>query len=174
MQTKEWDSPNKMRFNSGVKVFDRQCVICSTGNIIAPTQYSGFIRSENVLECNGISHEPGYLRKFDLDAGMWRGLYSVVRNEVMKLTESSDVILYQFHHYSNCRAGIRRGCCGSSRELKEVRKVIDGYVITDTKHHYLWSIVMNHNYSAGSKILKECLKYITSPEEPFEDLRRIP
>lgn len=69
MKKIEWINPNKMKFESGFKTFDKQTRCISTGNVVAHTQLSGYVRPKDETECNGFVRDEGVLQKYDLEQG---------------------------------------------------------------------------------------------------------
>ena len=123
MKEKTWDTPNKMHFASGFATFDRQTNIITTGNVIANTQYSWFIRSYYETECNGFSFPPGHLQMSDLKFFTKEGLPEEVVGFIRKIDTGESVILYNFHHW-----------LGPSHRP---RLVMDGWVLTDSEHNHI-------------------------------------
>lgn len=145
----EWINGNKMRFESKHKTFNRQTNIISTGNIIANTEYGGFIRAHNeVINPVGEKREPGFLQDFDLRPFKESlGISYPIEKKVKEYLKEKAGILYCFFHYS-------RG-----------KRIIDGYVLTDTDHNYIEFWYRNQHWRSNDAI-KEALKYIANgPEE---------
>lgn len=156
MEEKKWENPNKMLCESGHKAFDRQTVCISFGNVISPTQYSSFIRSRDAVECSGQTFPHGHLRDFDLASAKWEGMPAWVFRAVKELTDTREIILYQFHHYENCRG--RGGW--SHRQTKERRKVIDGYIATTPDHKLIRKFYVNSNHESARKILGYAERFV--------------
>ena len=66
MKEHEWATPNRMKFDSLHKTFNRQVSCISTGNHIGNTVYSSYIRAYNQTECNGHTFPKGHLQEYDL------------------------------------------------------------------------------------------------------------
>ncbi len=81
--------------DTGWKTFDRQTNCISTGNMIANTQLSLYIRPYRETECNGNAFKPGELLEADLKAFGYRPPDDVMDILRDKGREKS-VILYMF------------------------------------------------------------------------------
>ena len=132
MKKIEWANPNKMVINTGHKTFDRQCCVVSTGNVIAPTQYSCYVRAQNNTECNGFQFPAGHLRDGDLKN--MDDMPSYVRKYVLSQTEVDKAIVYQFFHYASGK------------------NIIHGYVVTDSAHKLLRKFVIGPTCKSYSVI----------------------
>ena len=148
MKQKEWIHGNKMRFDSLPKTFNRQTRCISTGNVIADTQLSYYIRPYTETECNGRTNPPGHLQDFDLKAFDMR-LPTYIIRRVRELTRDRAAILYHFFYYS-----------GDGR--------IDvGAVLTTTSdegNKLLVTWYLGHREKRASA-LDEAIKYITNRED---------
>lgn len=133
-------NPNKMLMESGHKTFDRQTNLVTTGNVIASTQYSGYIRPYEETECNGRTVRKGELQNFDLRP--FGRLPYHVEKEVRAYAKEKSVILYMFFHYN-----------GSGN------KIIHGYVITDTDHQLIESYVTGPTHKSMN-VIEECKQYV--------------
>jgi hypothetical protein len=136
----EWETSNKMKFNSSFKTFDKQTRILTTGNAMHDTQFSMYIRPKNETECNNAKFKVGHLRDWDLNN--FKNIPYYVKEDIEKRTENKPVILYEFHHYSNGR------------------KIVDGYVATDTNYKKLKTYYTNPNMKSQSAV-NEASKYIS-------------
>ncbi len=92
----------KMIINSDFKTFNKQTNCISKGNVIANTQYSGYIRPYTEIECNGKINEKGFLRDYDLqffgeDCKNW----SNIKDYVKSITTEKGCMLYEFSYYSS-------------------------------------------------------------------------
>jgi len=134
-----FDNPNKMHIETGCKTFDQQTVLVTTGNVIAPTQHSGFIRAWNETQCNGMTFAPGHLQQFDLEN--WERLPRYVRGFIQAVAVDKSVILYEFGHFS------------------KGKRLIDGYVVTDRDHRLLHKFYERSGKSYG--IVDTCAEYVT-------------
>jgi hypothetical protein len=136
----EWENPNKMKFDSPFKTFNKQTRVISTGNAIHDTQFSFFIRPKTEMECNNAKFDVGHLR--DTDLGYFGNLPYDVRKDVEQKTETKPAILYQFKHYQNGRI------------------IVDGYVLTDTNYKHLKTYYTNQNNKSIGAV-EEAKKYIS-------------
>lgn len=59
-------TPNRAEAITGIKAFDDQCQGVMTGNVMANTFYSSYIRPRRERDCNGARYEVGHLQNFDL------------------------------------------------------------------------------------------------------------
>lgn len=100
MKNKEWINGNKMKFESGFKAFDKQTQVISTGNVVARTQLSGFVRPKSETECNGFVRDEGVLQKYDLEQGFLSSLLPYrLKGDVAKLAdENGGCIAYLFFY----------------------------------------------------------------------------
>lgn len=138
-----WHDRDHMVFESGHKTFDRQVDLITPGNVIGAVQFSGYIRPYTETSCGPNDRVPGYFRDYDLE--WWIDVADIppkILNFVVGVTESSPVILYEFHHYLHDR------------------RVTHGYVITTTGHQLLKSFVTGPTYKSRW-VIKEAIKYIT-------------
>lgn len=67
MQKVTWDNPNKMHIESEYKTFNKQTNYIGTGNVIANTQFSTFVRPFTETKCNGYDFQEGHLQNYDLN-----------------------------------------------------------------------------------------------------------
>ena len=143
MKEKEWVTPNKMRFESGHKAFDRQTNCIGRGNVWASTQFSNYIRARTCTESNmKTDYEEGYLRNFDLKP--FHGLPIRVRRRVEALTECDSVCLYRFSHW----------------DYGSKSRIVHGYVITGAGDVLLGYFVTGPTRKSENVIL-EAIRYIT-------------
>lgn len=133
----------KQIVNTGLKIFDKQTNLISTGNVMANTQFSSFVRPYNKTEVNGKTREPGALMCFDLQE--FHKLPKAIDDLIRDVNRKDSVILYEFHYYSN------------------KRKLIVGYIITDRYYNLLHKHV-NYGFHGIRRLscLNEVLKYITN------------
>lgn len=141
MKEIEWVNDNKMLFESGHKTFNKQTKLITTGNHLGNTQYSLFVRSFEETECNGHENEKGELQKWDLDN--FKDLPIDIREEIEALLKNRGGILNEFRYW------------------KGDKKILVGYILTDTEHNFIesWN-VLKTTKSYG--ILDECKKYIVN------------
>jgi hypothetical protein len=136
-------NPNKMDFESGHKTFDRQTNYLGTGNVLANTQHSSYIRSANDFDCPPLKDiKKGQLRDLDLKSFTYVTavrLPYLVEKYIKEVTEDQPIILYQLRHFNNGE------------------KKVDGYIITDTNYNHLATFVLNQR--AYESVL-EARKYL--------------
>lgn len=112
MKEKVWATPNRMLIETDHRTFDRQTNVISTGNVIANTQLSLYVRGELRVKCWGPeTRKPGHLRDYDLRS--WPEMPRLVRELVLRETkgrEDSVWVSSFFHHNGS-------------------RKVVHGYII---------------------------------------------
>lgn len=149
MKKKEWATPNRMRFDSAHKTFNRKVDLISTGNVWGSVQTSGYVRPYSEAECNGFTRPPGHLRDFDLK-GFTQMPQHVLRY-ILSVTENKSVIVYKFFHV--CNRGYWKG----------ESKTVHGWVITSTGPEYrlLRYFVTGPTWKSES-VLLEAIKYITN------------
>lgn len=91
----EWVTPNRMKFESGFKTFDKQVDYISSGNVISNVQHSSIVRPYS--DTNGGMCKPGSCRKFDIDnMSHTRSIPSSIRTWLAEHPEEK-VWLYDFH-----------------------------------------------------------------------------
>lgn len=100
MKKIEWINNNKMRMESGNKTFDKQCLVISKGNTIAPTQLSFIVRPKyDILNSVNERCPESHLQNFDLKSLFLE--WSWYRSQIAELSnEYKGVYVYQFFHYS--------------------------------------------------------------------------
>ena len=141
MKKIEWINPNKMKFESPYKTFNKAVVCISDGNVIGDTQVSSFFRARNDLECNGFVNPKGHLQDWDLTEGMLQNFPHYVKSYIRKNFEDKRGIAYNFFYYKN----------GEKHDI--------GYVITTTDNKLLE--IWYCGTWKSREALKECIKYIT-------------
>ena len=84
---------NKMIINSDFKEFNKQTNYIGSGNVIASTQKSMYIRNRFETECNGIKYNIGYLQDYDLQyfRDIPKSLRDIIHNSDKKM------VLYEFY-----------------------------------------------------------------------------
>lgn len=133
----------KQIIDTGFKIFDKQTNLITTGNVIANTQFSNYIRPYNETKVNGITRRPGVLMNFDLQ--YYHNLPKSINDFLKDINRKGSVILYEFHYYSR------------------KRKLVVGYVVTDRNKNLLYKYVNNNShYIKRLNCLYEVLKYITN------------
>ena len=143
---KEWVTPNRMRFESLHRTFNRQVDCISIGNVIGHVQLSGYIRPRNETECNHFTFEKGHLQEYDLN-WLLKDFPYYVKEFVRTLdyAESHTTIGYEF------------------RLWRGAQKTVIGYVVTagaDAGHKLLKQWVVGRDWRAGS-VVSEAIKHIT-------------
>lgn len=84
----------KQIINSGWKEFDNQTNCITTGNVIANTQYSSFIRPWKERECNNNIFPEGDLMRFDIEH--FGRLPEAIDKYLRDKNRQDSVILYEF------------------------------------------------------------------------------
>jgi len=123
MKKIEWVTPNKMLIDTGHKTFDRQTNYIDTGNVIANTQHSGYIRAFQQTGHAGLTYGPGELQAFDLDG--FRDIPAHVKKYVREQAHARSVILYRFFHHNSKRT-ITHGWVVTTDNYTLLRSVITG------------------------------------------------
>lgn len=146
MKDSQWLTPNRMKFDSQHKTFNRQVNCISHGNVFAATQTSSYVRAFNTLECNGRINAPGHLQEWDLTQGALKNFDDLVKSWIRANVRDKDVVAYQFYHY--------RG----------KRKIVHGYVITSGYNdgHKLIRTFYWRNTEKSRSVIDEAIKYITN------------
>ena len=147
MKPTTYITPNRVDIHTGHATFDRQCDCLMTGNVIANTQLSYYIRPENQLECNGRVHAPGHLREFDLKSF---SLPYHVRNAVLEATKDEIAILYEIRHW-----------VGSKRQ-DNLRKIVHGYILTRGyyENHRFINMFFTNPSNKSRDVIRECVLFI--------------
>lgn len=142
MKKTEWINGNKMKFESESKTFNKQCDLITTGNVWGGVQFSQYIRPTNEVACNGATFPPGHLRDYDLKP-FNLGRFPYVLKAVKEYADAGkQVILYKFRHFHG------------------QREIINGFVITDSRHRLLKKFYTGPTYKSMS-VIDEAVKYIT-------------
>lgn len=145
MEKARWDSPNKMHIESGFKAFDKQTTLITTGNVIAPTQTSWYIRPFNDVVNGAYVGKPGEFLEYDLKHflhGVPDYMLKILRDE----SRTESYILYKFF--------IRN---------QEHKTQTIGYVLTDSNYKYITSQVIcpiGCSYEKREAALSEAMRYI--------------
>ena len=143
MKKAHWDTPNKMRFESPHKTFNRQCKLIVVGNQIGDVVYSNYVRAYSEIECNGFMNPPGHLQNWDLVSNIVSNILpGDIREEVRELTREAGGIIYNFHHWN-----------------RDTR-IDDGFVLT-TRNHKLIKVWYSTNNWRARGAVDEAVKYIT-------------
>jgi len=117
-----WKTPNRAEINTGCKTFDEQCQGVMTGNVIANTFLSLFIRPRAERKCNGFDFAYGELQTADLKPFAQPNLCA--RNVLSYIStlpraETDQLLLTLVFHYARDRFGRKK-------------MVVHGAIITDT------------------------------------------
>ena len=146
MKKSEWVTPNRMKFESLHKTFNRQVNLISTGNQMCNTVRSFFIRAFNELECNGRLNEPGQLQEYDLNNFQDKYYPSDlggVKDFIRREGKTKRFILYVFFHYNG------------------EKKITHGAIVTDAEHNHIRSCVFIFSGKSIS-VIEEARKYVTN------------
>lgn len=144
----EFDNPDKMKFESAHKTFNRQTNVISPGNVIATTQYSSYIRPyTEVVNPVGQQVAPGVLQTFDLRSFQDYRISHAILQEVRRLTHDVQGILYLFKHYTS-----------------DHHVMLDGLVLTTPEREHVKTWYLNSDWRAGSAV-DEARRYIAHHEE---------
>lgn len=158
MKKLEFANPNKIRFKSPLKSFDKYVNYITAGNAITDGQLSYYVRSyndegEGLMDYPENKRVPGHLRQFDLNG--FKNVPDDVR-EYLEEIRDKEVILYNFYYARMDGSGNR------------IRYDV-GWVVTDThknNHKLLRYFVSGGNYSSKrEQCLLEIIKYITDDKE---------
>ena len=149
MKEKIWSKDGmKQIINSGWKEFDKQTNTIFTGNVMANTQYSSFIRPYKKVECNGNIHREGHLMNFDLQPFRRWNIPNAIMSILKDKNREKSVILYMFF---------------TTNKYKRVEPF--AFVITDEKYkliHYCVIVRYGQNASKRYNAVQEALDYITA------------
>lgn len=141
MKTVEWATPNRMKFDSDHKTFNRQVSMIGKGNVWGNTQHSSFIRPSNETSCNGRVNEKGHLQRYDLKVFYKIMDRSHVDTASLLVDKHNGGILYAFFHYN-----------GSQR-------VYDGGILTTRDYRLIRRFYVG-SYKQQS-IVDEAINYLT-------------
>ena len=137
----------KMLIDSGWKEFDRQTNLIDTGNVIANTQYSSFIRPWKETKCNGYTNPEGHLTNYDLKPFRNYWIPEDIEKYLIDHNRQESSILYMFF--------VRD---------KEGHVEPFSFVVTDYHHRLIMYRVRSYRGQRYMKRLiatKEAIKYIT-------------
>lgn len=137
----------KQVISSGWRLFDRQTNCISTGNVIADTQFSSFVRPWRETECNGFIRPEGHLMDFDLGPFRKYGIPGRIMDILKDREREDSVILYMFFV---CRDDAICPFC---------------WVVTTGEHKLIRSVIVRSYGEHASKrvsALNEILEYITN------------
>lgn len=136
----------KMLVTTGFKTFDKQTNYIGTGNVMANTQYSSFIRPWSETECNGFIRPCGELMYYDMKPFSEYRIPIPIRDIIEDKERKESVILYLFF--------IRR-----NHQLEPLC-----WVLTDYHHNLLKKYVWNWTVKRETAML-EIIKYITNEKQ---------
>lgn len=141
MKQHEWVTPNRMKFESEHKTFNRQVDCISSGNVIGRVQLSGFVRPYKEVECNGRVNPKGHLQEYDL-GWLLKDFPCYVKDYIRKHGKDKSLIGYEFRYWR----GNRKHVCG--------------YVVTtgDEKLMKYWFF----NGKKSLSVIHEAIKYIST------------
>lgn len=146
MKAIKWINPNRMRFESPHKAFNRQCRLISTGNQIGDVVYSNYVRPYTEIHCNSFTRPPGHLQEYDLTLNLVGRVPGYIADGVREKGRDNTLILYQIHHWS--------------RE----RQIVDGWILT-MGHNDSYKLVkvwyINRDWRAMGAV-DEVVKYISN------------
>lgn len=143
MKKKQWENPNKMRFESLHKTFNKQCRCISIGNQIGDVVYSSFVRPYNEIKCNGFTNTKGHLQEYDLN-WLLEGLPSYVKDWIRDYAKTKSIIAYHFFY--------------RNRE----RKIDIGYIVTTPDYKLLKKWYASFRNYKRDDALDKAIKYITN------------
>lgn len=126
MKKIEWINPNKMKFESEHKEFNRQCKYITRGNQIGDVVLSGYVRSYEETECNGFTNEKGHLQDYDLNWLLEDAPY-FVKDWIRDYAKKVSVIGYCFFYRKN-GSKISIGYAVTTPEYKKAKLLRKWYV----------------------------------------------
>ena len=136
----EWVTPNRMRFESLHKTFNRQVSMIGTGNQIGNTILSSYIRPYDRTECNGRHNLPGHLQEYDL-GWIVKEAPEIAKDWVRQHGKTQSFILYLFFHWRNGN------------------RIIHGAIITDGEHNHAETFYLGGTVKSIS-VIDEARKYV--------------
>jgi len=142
IKKKEWVTPNRMRFESLHKTFNRQVSMITTGNQIGNTVLSSYIRPYNETKCNGFTRSPGHLQEYDLGCFV-KEAPGMAKDWVREHGREKSFILYLFFHWRN------------------QERIIHGVIITDDEHNHAKTFYFRRGYKSES-VIDEARKYVVN------------
>jgi len=138
----EWVTPNRMKFESLHKTFNRQVSMITTGNQIGNTVLSAYIRPYNETKCNGFTNPPGHLQEYDL-GWLVKEAPEIVKDWVREQGKTKSFILYLFFHWRNGN------------------RIIHGAIITDGEHDHAKTFYLRYTAKSIS-VVDEARKYVAN------------
>lgn len=142
MKKIEWINPNKMKFESYHKTFNKQCRCIMAGNQIGDVVFSSHVRPYNEIKCNGFTNPKGHLQEYDLN-WLLKGLPHYVKEWIREYAKTKSVIGYHFFYRNS------------------LRKIDIGYAVTTPDHKLLRKWYAIDNYKSENA-LDEAVKYIAN------------
>lgn len=143
MKKVSWDNPNKMHVDTDFVLFNKQSNLISTGNVMANTQFSWFIRPYKETKCNGFDFKEGELLNSDLK--YFNNLPQRISDILRDKERETSYILYEFF------------------VTKNHEKDIIGYIITDANHDHVDSLVRcgyKENTGKRMSVISWCEQYV--------------
>jgi hypothetical protein len=148
LKNMEWDNPNKMKFESEHKTFNKQTTLITTGNQIGNTVLSFFVRPVNETTSNNTKFPKGHLQEWDLNN--FRTVPEYVKEYVRDVAKNKSVILYQFFYHPE------------GYQSSKHRDV--GYVVTTADHKLIKKFYVDYKPKTVSAV-DEATKYIAEQDE---------
>lgn len=133
----------KQIINTGFKTFDRQTNIISTGNVMASTQYSSYIRPWSETECNGLTRPCGELMNYDMKPFSGYRIPIPITDIIEDKERKESVILYVFFIWKK-------------HQLEPLC-----WVLTDYNHNLLKKYVCNWTQKRMNA-MNEIVKYVAN------------
>ena len=138
---------DKMLFESGWKLFDKQTNCICPGNCVLNTQISSYIRAWGNTSCNGLTFPEGHLMEFDLKQFEGYRIPAPVLEIIRDKERKESVILYMF--FTTDRMGTIEPF---------------GWALTSRKDKLLAAhtvYIRDKHLAKREGALKEAIKYIT-------------
>lgn len=151
MKKIEFINPNRMRIETGLKTFDTQTNLITTGSAFCNTQKSMLVRAYNTTT---ESNQVGTLQQYDL-AFFEVNMPNYVELSIRKLAEKRELYVYEFFHTNNKKT-----------------KVVHGYVVTTKDHEYLNHFVTGPTQKSYGVVL-ECAEYVSDYNPKKESYKRM-
>lgn len=140
----------KQIVESNWKLFNQQTNFITTGNVVANTQYSNYIRPWKETECNGHSNPCGHLMDFDLNGFKEYGIPERILEIIKDKNRTNSVVLYMFFVSEN--ESIKPFC----------------WLLTDYNHNYIThAVVIKYGAHFDKRVsaAKEAISYICDMPE---------
>lgn len=136
--------------NSGYRLFDKQTNCICTGNVIANTQFSAYIRPYSQTRCKNIDFEFGHLLNADLKPFRRYGIPECMDDVLTDRTRAESLILYMFF---------------VTNSNGDIRPMV--WVLTDKENNLVQCTAVHYygaNRSKPNKVLATVLPYITNAQ----------